>query len=102
MVIIAVKKYCVKKEKEYGPYPSQPDVFYLYEVYREGDQVKQKYLGKGPRPACSVVQENSLLRKSCRGCKDLTRLDRRPFCAVLKSFLTREAMRQPCYLEDPE
>ena len=59
MVIIAVKKYCVKNGKTYGPYPKGPEIFYLYRVYRDRGQVKQQYLGKGVRPREAVVQEKT-------------------------------------------
>lgn len=47
--IVAVKKFSTKNGKRYGPYPKDPDLFYLYEVYRENGKVKQKYLGVGPK-----------------------------------------------------
>ena len=49
-MVIAVKKYCVKNGKRYGPYPKDPEIFYLYRSYRVGNKVKQEYLGKGPKP----------------------------------------------------
>ena len=42
MVIVAVKKYCRKGNKTYGPYPKNPEIFYLYRVYWEGDKIKLK------------------------------------------------------------
>ena len=55
MAVVAVKKYITKKGKRYGPYP-KGDVYYLYEVYRDEEtgKVKQRYIGKGPKP---TVQE---------------------------------------------
>jgi len=50
MVVVAVKKWCVKKGKRYGPYPKDPETFYLYRVHRNGETVSQEYLGKGPKP----------------------------------------------------
>jgi len=41
--IIAIKKYCVKNGKRYGPYPKKGH--YFYEVYREGNKIKQRYIG---------------------------------------------------------
>jgi len=57
MVIIAVKKWCVKGGKTYGPYPKDSDVWYLYRVFRDGDRVVQEYLGKGPRPKDAVDRQ---------------------------------------------
>jgi hypothetical protein len=57
VTIVAVKKYTTKKGKRYGPYPKDPDLYYLYEVYRENGKVKQKYLGVGPKP--EVVSEKT-------------------------------------------
>ena len=56
MAIIAVKKYRVVKGKRYGPYPKAVDQFYLYEVYREGQQVKQRYLGRGTKAERSTIE----------------------------------------------
>jgi len=44
--IIAVKKFVTKKGKRYGPYPKEGH--YYYEVFREGNKVKQRFIGKGP------------------------------------------------------
>jgi len=41
--IIAVKKFVYKNGKRYGPYPKLGH--YFYEVYREGNKIKQRYLG---------------------------------------------------------
>lgn len=57
MVVVAVKKYCSKNGKQYGPYPKNPEIFYLYRVQRRGDKVVSRYLGKGPRPADVMVRE---------------------------------------------
>ena len=56
MVVVAVKKYCSKNGKRYGPYPKDPEVFYLYRVQRRGDKVVSRYLGKGPKPADVMVR----------------------------------------------
>ena len=50
MVVVAVKKWCVKNGKRYGPYPKDPETFYLYRVHRIGETVSQEYLGKGSKP----------------------------------------------------
>ncbi len=72
MVVVAVKKKCLKKGKEYGPYPKDPDTWYLYRVYRNGDKVVSRYLGKGPKSKGAVVQElkgKSVVRENnCRKC----------------------------------
>jgi len=57
VVIVAVKKYCEKKGKPYGPYPKNPEIFYLYRVERRGDRVVSVYLGKGPKPDNALVKE---------------------------------------------
>jgi hypothetical protein len=57
MVTVAVKKVCSKNGKQYGPYPKNPEIFYLYRVYRRGDRVVSQYLGKGPNRANAVVRE---------------------------------------------
>jgi len=41
--VIAVKKFVYKNGKRYGPYPKHGH--YFYEVYREGNRIKQRYLG---------------------------------------------------------
>jgi len=68
MVIVAVKKKCLKKGRRYGPYPKDPDTWYLYRVYRSGDRVVSRYLGKGPRLQGGVVQENNC--RKCDGFED--------------------------------
>ena len=93
---IWVKKYCTKlrngETRTYGPYPKDPDLFYIYEVHRIGDRVVHKLVGLGPKPQ-QRVQDNT-----CQGCIDLTTLDEQPFCRVLRSFLGPRAMKQPCDL----
>jgi hypothetical protein len=64
MVIVAVKKYCRKGGKTYGPYPKNPEIFYLYRVERRDDKVISVYLGKGPKP------ENAMVRELKRGDED--------------------------------
>jgi len=70
MAVIAVKKYCVKKGRVYGPYPKDLGLFYLYRVYRDGESVRQKYLGVGLKPKDAVVQEIG-----CHSCKHFTVLE---------------------------
>jgi len=41
----------------YGPYPKNPEIFYLYRVERRGDRVISVYLGKGPKPDKAIVKE---------------------------------------------
>ena len=62
MVVVAVKKFITKKGKRYGPYPKDPNTYYLYEVYRDAEtgKVKQKFIGKGPRSQPSNVDNLSL------------------------------------------
>ena len=50
MAIIARKIFNVKKGKRYGPYPKEPDLYYLYEVRKVKGKVVHTYLGKGPKP----------------------------------------------------
>jgi len=58
MVVVAVKKFCSKSGKRYGPYPKDPEIFYLYRVQRHGDKITSRYLGKGPKPSNTLVREN--------------------------------------------
>ena len=57
VVIVAVKKYCKKGGKTYGPYPKNPEIFYLYRVEKRGDRVISVYLGKGPKPDKAIGME---------------------------------------------
>ena len=57
MVVVAVKKWCVKNGKRYGPYPKDPDAYYLYRVHRVDGRVVQEYLGRGPKPKGAVDRE---------------------------------------------
>lgn len=50
MVVTYVKKFRTVNGKRYGPYPKDPNTYYLYEVTRENRKIKQKFLGKGPKP----------------------------------------------------
>ena len=66
MVIIAVKCYCTKNGRKYGPYPKDPDLFYLYRVYRDGKQVKREYLGKGTKKAAERLNDNLVVQEGSR------------------------------------
>jgi len=59
MVVVAVKKFITKKGKRYGPYPKDPNTYYLYEVHRNAEtgKVKQKFIGKGPKTQPSDVDK---------------------------------------------
>ena len=57
MVVVAVKKFCSKNGKRYGPYPKDPEIFYLYRVQRHGDKIVSRYLGKGPKPSNTLVRD---------------------------------------------
>lgn len=56
MAIIAVKKYCIKNGVKYGPYPKDPEQFYLYKVWKENNRVKQRYLGRGTKSERSTIE----------------------------------------------
>jgi len=51
MAVIAVKNYCVKNGRRYGPYPRDPEMFYLYRVSRVEGKVVREYLGRGSKAA---------------------------------------------------
>lgn len=69
MVIVAVKKFCTKNGKRFGPYPKAPKLFYLYRVHRVNGTVVQEYLGKGPKPKDAVDRDQlkylEFLEDSC-------------------------------------
>ena len=57
--IIAVKKWNKRGGKLYGPYPKDPDEYYLYEetVDSKAGEPKLRYLGQGKKPEGAIVKE---------------------------------------------
>lgn len=57
-IIIAVKKWNKRRGKVYGPYPKEPDEYYLYEQIEDPKRgTVMRYLGRGKKPPGAIVKE---------------------------------------------